>query len=620
MSEQDTGVREINSRQELFTRHIQRLGKFASYLSGIDRRYTWIRLGILVLGVAGVFLAFLPGLGSLGVGCLFVAIAAFIVVVYFHRKVDFSRERAAVALRLAKAQIARLELNWKDLPLPPLPRVEPGHPFGFDLDLSGPRSLHHLIDTAVSVGGSQRLLDWLLNPQPDPDQIRYRQALLKELSTRPAFRSRLVLNGALAQGSPGKQWNSQAIFAWLSSHAESRRVKNFLLALSALALIDMLLFAAQLIWGIPPLWMGTIFIYLVSFYAAHQRYGEVFVEAYDLAGGLAPLQAVFSFLGRYSYSKDSALAALCRPFWNVSRQPSSYLQRLERIAGGASLSHNPVLGLINIIVPWDIYFAYLLDQVKHELQDKLPGWLETWYDLEALDSLGNFAYLNPGYVFPTILSQPEAGPDAVFSAKEMGHPLIPPRVRISNDFTVRKLGEVVLISGSNMSGKSSFLRTLGVNLSLAYAGGPVAAKALSTLPFRLFTCINVSDYLSDGISYFYAEVRRLKALLKELEQANSYPLFFLIDEIFRGTNNRERQSGSRAYVRALVGKHGVGVISTHDLELVRLADEISGVANVHFRDAIQDGRMVFDYKLRPGPSPTTNALKIMAMEGLPVED
>jgi DNA mismatch repair ATPase MutS len=188
---------------------------------------------------------------------------------------------------------------------------------------------------------------------------------------------------------------------------------------------------------------------------------------------------------------------------------------------------------------------------------------------------------------------------------------------MSRDFA---LGEVVIITGSNMSGKSTFLRTLGVNLCLAYAGGVVCASTFQATLFRLFTCIRVSDSVTDGYSYFYAEVRRLKALLVELEQRERLPLFFLIDEIFKGTNNRERLIGSRSYVHALVGRNCMGAISTHDLELVKLADVLPEVKNYHFREEVIDGRMVFDYRLRPGPCPTTNALKIMQMEGLPVEE
>jgi len=153
---------------------------------------------------------------------------------------------------------------------------------------------------------------------------------------------------------------------------------------------------------------------------------------------------------------------------------------------------------------------------------------------------------------------------------------------------------------------------------MAYCGSVVVARQMQGVTFRIFTCIHLSDSLTDGISYFYAEVRRLKELLDALEMESPYPLFFLIDEIFRGTNHRERQEGSAAYIRALTGKNGAGVIATHDLTLAELAEQIDALHNYHFRDEVHDGRMVFDYRIRPGASPTTNALKIMKLEGLPV--
>jgi DNA mismatch repair ATPase MutS len=272
-----------------------------------------------------------------------------------------------------------------------------------------------------------------------------------------------------------------------------------------------------------------------------------------------------------------------------------------------------------MFMPWDLFFVHQLAMFKGRLTSLLPVWLDTWYQLEALNSLGNFGYLNPDAVFPMFIGESDNADSPVFKSIDLGHPLIPDDKRVCNDFALNKLGEVVIITGSNMAGKSTFLRTLGVNLALAFSGSVVVATDFQTHPFRLFTCINVIDSLSDGISYFYAEVKRLKALLNELERHDTFPLFFLIDEIFRGTNNREREIGSRAFVNALTAKNGVGVISTHDLELVHLEDDISGILNYHFREDVKDGRMVFDYSLRRGPCPTTNALKIMRMEGLPVE-
>ena len=245
---------------------------------------------------------------------------------------------------------------------------------------------------------------------------------------------------------------------------------------------------------------------------------------------------------------------------------------------------------------------------------RLPVWLDAWHELEALNSLANFAYLNPRNVFPEILPE-----QSVFRARAIGHPLIGPEFRICNDFELDGQRRIALLTGSNMAGKSTFIRTVGVNLCLAYAGAPVTADQLEVSLFRVFSCIQVSDSVQDGLSYFYAEVKRLKALLSATEE-EGLPVMFLIDEIYRGTNNRERHIGSHALTRALASHPtAVGIIATHDLELAKLADEIKGIVNFHFREQVVEGRMVFDYLLRPGPCPTTNALQIMRMEGLPVE-
>jgi len=235
--------------------------------------------------------------------------------------------------------------------------------------------------------------------------------------------------------------------------------------------------------------------------------------------------------------------------------------------------------------------------------------------------LGTFSALHPDYKFPDINT--DAQP--VMEVRSLGHPLISPEKKVCNDIRMESLGNLSIITGSNMAGKSTFIRALGVNLCLAYAGGPVNAAFFRCLPFRLYTCIRINDSIGDGFSYFYAEVKRLKGLLVALKpdgisdhDEQIRPMLYLIDEIFRGTNNHERRIGSRAYVKTLIGARGVGLIATHDLELANLADIYPQVHNFHFRDVVQEGKLVFDYIIRPGPSPTTNALKIMEMEGLPV--
>jgi hypothetical protein len=370
---------------------------------------------------------------------------------------------------------------------------------------------------------------------------------------------------------------------------------------------------------IAPIWQITFLLYLGLILAKSRTTGEVFEEAATLEDALRQLGAAFGWLERYSYHHTPHLKTLCAPFVDERHRPSTYLARITRVVAAMGVRGNPIAWFaLNALMPWDFIFTHRLNRHKAQLAQHAPTWMEIWFDLEALSSLANLAYLNPSYTFPDFLTGEHSELSFVFFAQRLGHPLIPDDEKVCNDFTTAELGGVTIITGSNMAGKSVFLKTVGANLALAYAGGPVNARSLTTSLFRLFTSIQVTDSVTDGISYFYAEVKRLKTLLSELEGDHSLPLFFFIDEIFRGTNNRERLLGSRAYIRTLVDKHGVGLIATHDLELTKLADQIPQIRNYHFRDAVADGRMVFDYTLRTGPCPTTNALKIMEMEGLPV--
>ncbi|HSO28134.1 MAG TPA: hypothetical protein VLS48_08700 [Anaerolineales bacterium] len=612
-------------RRTLLERHVARLDRRLELFAAEDRRFAWIRLGAFLGGGLLILLAYLAGSGAWVLGALLVAVALFSVAVFFHRRLDRMRLRFQLARELTAGQLARLELDWANMPTyhesPDAPQSQ--HPFALDLTLTGPGSLHRLLDSALSQGGSARLRAWLLQTSLDPAATTLRQQLVNELTPRAGFRRRLALASALvSQKDKRTRWDGEGLLFWLQRPSPMAGLRRTLLVLAGFAGLNILLFSLWIIGWLQPWFIGGLVIYGYLFFFNFRRLEDLFTDAQLLTLSLERFRAVLSVLSAYPYPRDSRLAALCRPFWAASPSPERLLRRSAGIASAASLQHNQFLWfLINVVVPWDFYFAYRLEKLKQELQTTLPDWLKRWYELEALNSLANFAYLNPEYTFPELLPFPdyEAGSvRPVFHAQGLGHPLLPHEQRVCNDFQIANLGELALITGSNMSGKSTFLRTLGVNQILAMTGGPVCADQLSLAPFRLFTCIQVADSLADGISYFYAEVRRLKALLTALRQSDPYPLFFLIDEIFRGTNNREREQGSRAYVSALVGGFGAGVISTHDLELTNLADIFPQARNLHFREDISAERMVFDYKLRPGPSPTTNALKIMALEGLPV--
>ncbi|HEX9074340.1 MAG TPA: hypothetical protein VF932_01110, partial [Anaerolineae bacterium] len=378
----------------------------------------------------------------------------------------------------------------------------------------------------------------------------------------------------------------------------------------------LLLFCLNVFAGLPPIWVISLAVYAAFYFFQQNSLNTVFSALLRMDAELDRFRAILRYLETAPYAGHPALAELCEPFRDPRNSPSAQIRRIKITTAGVGLRSNPVMGLLlNVVLPWDFFFAFLADHYRAQVVQTLPLWVQVCYELDALLALANFAYLNPGYTFPELA----ANARPVLQTEELGHPLIPESHRVCNDFSVDGLGEVAIITGSNMAGKSTFIKTVGTNLCLGYAGAPVCARHWRSAPFRLHTCIRITDSIVDGFSYFYAEVKCLKALLKELESNNALPLLYLIDEIFRGTNNRERLLGSRAYLQALVGKNGIGLLATHDLELAGLADRYAQLHNYHFEDEVADDRLVFDYKIHPGPSPTTNALKIMQMEGLPVE-
>jgi hypothetical protein len=598
--------------------NVERIERRIATLSELSRRFSLLRLGLLVGGVVAVYLAFSLAGDGIGWPTLIVVLAAFGFVAWRHSLVEKSIRRFRLWREIRLVHIARKRHDWEHIPSPPSISTEDTHPFEIDLNISGERSLLHLIDTARSMGGSRRLHSWLIELIPDPVRTLRRQQLVRELEPLDHFRDRLALVGMMVTPKSRVRWEGEGINEWLGSASRQGRIRPVLILLVLLACLNITLWILTIVAALPAIWPWTLGLYALIYLNRGRDFAHLFEEAFELDLRLGELRAILLYLERYRYHHVPGLARLCAPFTDASSRPSSHLRAISRIAGAASFQHNPLARLLlNIVVPWDLFFAWRLELTKERLQTMVPVWIDIWYELDALSSLANLGSMESVRCYPEIISDPASRP--LLHIREAGHPLIPQSSRVANDLTIERVGEIAIVTGSNMSGKSTFLRTLGINLALAWAGGPVCAAGFTTVPMRLFTCINVSDSVNDGISYFYAEVRRLKALLLALQLDHPYPLFFLIDEIFRGTNNRERLIGSRSYVKALAGGHGIGLISTHDLELVHLAEESPSITNYHFREHVIDDRMVFDYRLRSGPSPTTNALAIMRIEGLPVE-
>ena len=616
--------RQPPSRLLTLERTIARLTLHSEQLETLSGKYWRARRAIYLTGSLLTLLTWYLAGGTTALILALVFVVLFAGVATYHNRVRDSITRHGLMLEIKNVQVARINLDWDRLPLADQSPRETDHPFETDLDLTGDRSLHRLLDTAATTEGSRKLRAWLLNNEPDASIIKERQLLVSELRKLSLFRDKLHLYAVLVssdsalrdrKGYRVDRWDSRALVSWVEHAIPADSLRPTVIVLSLLAAAHITLFILGALNLLPFIWPFSFLLYIGAMIIKQGRIATAWGEVQDLEKALRRFGAVFKYLESRRCSGLSQLQKLCAPFLDPRKRPSAELSRIERIAGALGLRTNALLWLIvHAFVPWDFFFTFRLEQLKKEISQELPRWLNTWYELEALNSLANLAWLNPHYTFPEIVSAQH-----LFAARRLGHPLLKPDHKVCNDVCLDDPTHVVLLTGSNMAGKSTFLRTIGLNLRLAYAGSAVNADSLQLSLFKLFTCINVSDSVQDGLSYFYAEVKRLKQLLSAVEAGDELPILFMIDEIFRGTNNRERHIGSGAFIRALSRRrNAVGLIATHDLELTRLADEIPGLANLHFCEEVTDGRMVFDYLLRSGPCPTTNALKIMRIEGLPV--
>lgn len=603
-------------KEEYLKRYIERLALRVNKKQVINNKYIFLRVIVFLLGVALTILAYSSINKTIGTITLLSSLTAFFTTIYFHNKVIKSIEKHTAWIIIKGENIARLNLDWDKIPESHIKNLQNNHPFATDIDIIGKNSIYRLIDTSVSENGSQKLLDMLTNLNPDINQSINNQNIVKELKELTLFRDKIRLETYIQQKKEYQRWNGEKLLSWIKEDNSIDELKK-VLNISSILLISSYITLTLSFFGLNGfVWKSLFIVYAVYFFMNDTFAKNFFRESLSLEYELRKINNIFTHIEKFDFGNKVNLSNFCEPFKKDEYKPSFYMRRIKNLLASANIQSNPVVWLItNAIFPWDFFHGYRLKKYKSQISKILPIWLERFYELEALSSLANFAWLNEEYIFPEFLDKKA---ECQFSFKEVGHPLLEKTKKVCNDFEMYNK-DVIIITGSNMAGKSTFLRTMGVNLCLAYSGAPVNAKIFNTKMFRLFTCIRVSDSVTDGLSYFYAEVKRLKALIDELKKENDMPLFFLVDEIFRGTNNRERLLGSRAYIKALTGDNGLGFISTHDLELVKLSDEISQIKNYHFRDEVIDDKMIFNYKIQEGACPTTNALKIMKIEGLPIE-
>ena len=584
-------ITESLTRAEALKRHSTRL---SSRIERVQARVSRLQSARLLSGSAFA-LALLVAAMKPGWGIALPAAAVFAPV--FVWLVVLNRRWAAFHLKLARLREFVLRQEARCLGRAPLSVNNFAHEkAGSDLDYFGDYSLWTLLDETLTDEGSSILKSWIVSVPASADAIVRRQETVRSLRADWWFYVRLTL---IASRNEMRQ--------------SSARVREFLSSPVTASWYPIGYFALLLAWGG---WIAMVvtatpgasilyFVFLAVQYSLIGRSGEAFMKGVGVTHHLGELFPIFSALEKRT--RVSAALRTLAPVSSVS-SPSGEARPLNFAVGFLSTSANPIFHiLVNAFTPWSATGLFLLERARKRLSSSFAKCMAELEHLEALFSLVIFDRYQTS-VYPSL-----SGGALKFS--NMYHPLVPRDRVVANSFSFDGGERLGLLTGSNMSGKSTFLRTVGLNQTLANMGAPVFAASFATRPLAIETCIEVSDSLRDGFSYFYAEVRRLKAVL---DSAISRPCLFLIDEIFRGTNNRERQVGSRAVIQTLAAAGGSeGFVSTHDLELTTLAG--STVVNLHFREEISSaGAMTFTYLLQKGPSPTTNALRIMQLEGLPV--
>ncbi len=604
--------------QNYLVRRIDRIHTKIQTFQRKSKIFSNVRMVIFGMGVLLTWLA-ASYLGTLAAWLVFGSVlVVFLIVAFLHKRLEDWVFRFMHWQSLYQGQLARSQLDWSVIPYRKLPEQKSQKPLEVDLSLTGLRSLHHLLDCTISDQGSILLADWISQSEPDLENISKRQKWIKELVKFPFFCMRFHLVFSLASK---EKIHGDQVTSWLNIPFDSKRLRWSLPTAILLTMLNLGLFIANIYYGLPAYWLISMVLYLIFYNFTGRENSELLNSIAAIDVELGKLKPVFQYLEGTNYRNKPGLRVLCEPFYQPDIAPSRELRRLKWVTAAAGLRMNPVTGfLLNIFLPWDYIWASLAAYQRERLELRFPVWLDHLFQLEALLSLANFLRFQTGYSFPTITTESPV----VLRARKVSHPLLSIKSRVANNFQIDEIGDIALITGSNMAGKSTFLRTIGINLCLAYAGSAVLAEEWHSLPMQLHSCIQISDSIGDGFSYFYAEVKCLSNLLNKLvqntfEETNHSPVLYLIDEIFRGTNNRERLTGSLAYLKAAIQGNGVGLIATHDLELAYLSLQTQKVRNFYFCDRVENGRLVFDYLIRNGISPTTNALKIMAMEGLPVD-
>lgn len=611
----------ISSVEQVYRERVARYAAELSQETLLWNRLANLRLFAFVLAAAALTWGFWQSIVPVQWLGFFLS-AIFIALVAYHRIVSRRRRRWEELWKINIEAGRRVLRAWDDLPVRHTVRAVPGEPYAGDLDIFGHASLFHLLDTLTTHVGEATLASWLRAPAP-PGVVRERQAAVAELAPMLDLRDELELRGRLINE---ERPNPERFLEWAESERWLTQPSRSWVRWSAIASVAVLwvLLIAQIMGIVAyPFWASLAAANLLFTLTMGGKIYALLERAASGEAGFRSYATAFELICGAQFNSTTLNSAQAK-LGKEGVAAATYMRRLYRLTTlvipASALLYMPIQAL----TLWNVHLLAAFERWQATAGEQARTWLEVLGEMESLSSLARLAHDNPGWAFPQIDVETD-----VLEGHDLGHPLIRADRRVGNDVAVGPPGTFLLVTGSNMSGKSTLLRAIGINVVMAGAGAPVCASALRLPPMDLWTSMRVEDSLERGVSYYMAELQRLKSVVDAARLDRSLGdrrLLYLLDEILHGTNSVERQIAARRVIMFLVRQGALGAVSTHDLTLADASEapDIAAAARlVHFRETLGDAQggpaMTFDYKLRPGLATSTNALRLMEIVGLDLE-
>jgi len=601
-------------RQNIYRNRTSRYERLRDEVQKAFNFISWMRGGAILFTILSYFVLRDSPSPVIAYGAPLLFALLFFVGVIIHEKQARMLKRLEVLIDINREGVSRLEDKWPEFSFTGEEFLKETTPYLSDLYIFGENSLFQMIHACATRKGTEQLANWL-SEYPDFSIIPKRQEAVKEMIPLVSLRQHLLMEGRLIE----KRLDPRQFLDWVKSPSFLIHKRWLVVLQRSIVSITLLLIVLSVSVGIPSYWMIGIIAQTIIFAITIGKCRSSYMPALNRDSHFLAYGRMFGLIESRRF-RSSYLKSLHEKLNEGESAISSQMKRLERINDSLCQCYSSIYPLLNILFLWDIHHLYRLERWKEEMAPILEICFDVLGETEALSSLAGFGHDNPDYTYPMIEKN-----SVPLSAENLAHPLIPAIERICNDFHIKNEGFLALITGSNMSGKSTFIRTIGINFVLAFSGAPVAATNFIARPCRIITCIQVTDSLRQHTSHFYAEVKAIKRILDMVNAKNSInnerlPVLYLIDEIFSGTNTRERLIASKSIIMNLANSLSYGFLTTHDLDLVTLEKGSSNIKNFHFMDNIDKrGKMFFDYKIKDGPVTSTNALEIIKMEGIEID-